>query len=243
MKAIIIEIKKDFCIAVTPDGSFVKQPIDQGDFELGDEISVLTQRKTFHESVWFKSLAAAAAVAIVIGLGSWGIFRLLGGTATDQTKTVALSEESPQAQEEMMMEAQEPFGSYEEEGLGESFALEIEQAEGFLSGPGEVGSVLELELSELEVPYQIIAGNIIFTYWYEESDQDIILKTMIEPLDPDLIFKGKITVSLLDSPGIVKQKSEYTLEGFKIGEILETSFILEAKKGLLNISLDGIFEQ
>ena len=77
MRAVVIEIHKNYCIAVTPDGRFVKQHAEQGELEIGDEIMV-EARHLAPGMDWVKTFAIAAAAIVVIGFGSWGMFRVFG---------------------------------------------------------------------------------------------------------------------------------------------------------------------
>ena len=62
MKAVIMEIHKDYCIVMTKDGQFLKQNIPAGVFEIGDEIAVSKEYAHEPKTVkvgWLKNLSIA----------------------------------------------------------------------------------------------------------------------------------------------------------------------------------------
>ena len=107
MRAVVIEIHKHYCIAVTPDGRFLKHHTGQGELEIGDEI-IIEAGYTVPGRDWIKTLAIAAAVIVVIGFGSWGIFRVFGwySPAAEGTRNVAAADEVAE-EKAMAMEVQE----------------------------------------------------------------------------------------------------------------------------------------
>ena len=103
MRAVVIEIHKNYCIAVTPDGRFVKQHTEQGELEIGDEI-MIEAGHTAPSREWIKTLAIAFTAVLVIGFGSWGMFRVFGSIVSGlmtlvitETKGFSLSFSSPPA--------------------------------------------------------------------------------------------------------------------------------------------------
>ena len=78
MKAVIIEIHKDYCIVMTKDGQFLKQNIPAGVFEIGDEIVIAKEYSYEPKTIkagWLKSLSVASmAVVVVAVLSIFGVW-------------------------------------------------------------------------------------------------------------------------------------------------------------------------
>jgi len=122
MRAVIIEIYKHYCIAVTPDGRFVRQPVDQGEHEIGDEI-MIEARHLAPGRDWIRTLAIAAAAVIVIGLGSWGIIGVFerSGPASDGGMIA-----EARVMEEEKAVSDETMAAAEEETMAENIEMESE---------------------------------------------------------------------------------------------------------------------
>src|SRR4030065_959308 len=71
MKAVIIEIYKDYCIVMTKDGQFLKQNIPAGVFEIGDEIVSAKEYSYEPKTIkagWLKSLSVASMALVVVAV-------------------------------------------------------------------------------------------------------------------------------------------------------------------------------
>src|SRR4030043_1973409 len=108
MKAVIIEIHKDYCIVMTKDGQFIRQNIPAGVFEIGDEIVISKEYSYEPKTIragWLKSLSVASmAVVVVAVLSIFGVWyfkqylplrnaALLTGDTTEETAQAAAEEE------------------------------------------------------------------------------------------------------------------------------------------------------
>ena len=250
MRAVVIEIYKNHCIAVTPDGRFIKQSIDQGEFEIGDEIMVEAGHLARGRD-WTRTLAIAAAAAVVIGLGSWGMFRIFEGysrggeiamvaeireageeKANDEAMAVTAEQEI--AEEEAVME------NISEE--SEVFTAEIEQVEGIMTGPGEVDAVVGLEIENIGQPAEIIAGNLLLMYRAKEAEENMELLFIAEMLDPDLSFTGKIEVSVLFDDGTIAGEDIFSMKQFSRADKIQKFITFESGAYDLSIKINGIFE-
>lgn len=77
MKAVIIEINKNYCIIMTEDGRFLKKKIKAGFVEIGDEIVIESEAFSVAESkkTWIRGLGIAFAVLVVIVAGATFSYR------------------------------------------------------------------------------------------------------------------------------------------------------------------------
>ena len=119
MKAVIMEIHKDYCIVVTRDGQFLKRKIPPGVFEIGDEI-LIDQEYSFEPAKpagtnWVKkfvvtiSVAVVVVVALVLGVRYMRSF--LSGdvyqyTGYEREELIVVGEEEEKKEEEAVMKAE-----------------------------------------------------------------------------------------------------------------------------------------
>jgi len=247
MRAVVIEIHKHYCIAVTADGRFVKQHIEQGELEIGDEITIEAGHFVPGRD-WIKTLAIAAAAIAVIGFGSWGMFRVFGWYTPQGGAQAAARDSAGEEMEEAVMMAAEEATAEEAPAEAEAavqeedLAMEMEQVEEVPSGPGQVDGDFNLELGDVGEPVEIVAGNLLFLYWVAESEEGVELLLIIEELDPELAFTGYIEAVVLTPLGEVAGSRSFDLQEFKRGERLQEFIPLNESQGTLNIIINGVFE-
>jgi len=251
MRAVIIEIYKYYCIAVTPDGRFVKQSVDQGEYEIGDEI-MIEARHLAPGRDWIKTLAIAAAACIVIGLGSWGIIGVFerSGPASDggmiaearvmeQEKTVsdetmAVTGEQEIAEEEAMAE--------DIEMESEDYGLQVQEIEGISRGAGDIEAEFDIEVVNIGTPVEAAAGDLLFIYWMADSGDGPALLLTIEVLDRELSFTGSIDAAVYNVEGMMSGEAGFDFDGFRRGDMLQEFIPLENGAGILHIRINGVFE-
>ena len=113
MKVVVMEIHKDYCIVMTGDGRFVREAVPAGEFEIGDEIIVEEETFAAPSRDRIKTFAIAAVAVLVVGFGTYGVFRIFGGSGRG-------GEAAMVADAEMLTE---------EKTSDETFAAEVEEAE------------------------------------------------------------------------------------------------------------------
>ncbi len=244
MRAVVIEIHKNYCIAVTPDGRFVKQHVGQGELEIGDEVMV-GAGYTAPSRDWIKTLGIAFAALLVIGFGSWSLFRTYGWysplSEAGKTAEADLGAEEPVAMiaEEEAAPAEEAAAAMEESG---DIAVEMDQAADIPSGPGKVDADFYLDLKIRGEPAEIVAGNLLFLYWTAESGEGLEVFFNIEELDPELAFTGYIELVILNDKDEVTGSRSFDFEDFKRGERLQEVISIQEDDTRMNILINGIFE-
>jgi hypothetical protein len=248
MRAVVIEIHKNYCIAATHDGRFIKQHADQGELEIGDEI-MIEAGHTAPSRDWIKTLAIAFTAVLVIGLGSWGMFRAFGwylpvaGSMKETAEADFTEDEEPAM---MMMEEEAAKESateapVEAAGEGEDFAFEMNQVEGIPAGPGKVDADFYLDLTKKGEPIEIIAGNLLFLYWVAESEEGLEVYFNIEELDPELAFTGYVELVILNSENEVTEARSFDFDDFKRGERLQEIIVIDEDDASMNILINGEF--
>lgn len=220
MKAVVMEIHKDYCIVMTEDGQFLRQEIPAGRLEIGDEIVIEKEYYYERRASWVKSFAIAASVVVVVAIGSVFGVRYLkqyypAGDIAMVAEEKAVAEEA--TREEVLVE-EEALPT--EEGTEES-ALAMEVDEEAISEGAIHESVYPLE-ERTTVREHI--EDIIFSY---KVSGERNLSVRLENGSSTNVFNGTFTLIILLSDGSVARKITILLEGFEPGEIHEKSFPLE----------------
>lgn len=136
MKAVVLEIHKNYCIAVTGDGQFLRQDIQAGNLEVGDEITVEETLPYPSARSWVKRLVIASTAAVVVVLGGFGLYKILPlylpgmGTARE---TAAVADEALKGEND----AGEKAFAREEEQAGE---IVLAETAGSAEEAGEAGT-------------------------------------------------------------------------------------------------------
>jgi len=230
MKAVIIEIHKDYCIVMTKDGQFLKQNIPAGVFEIGDEIMVSKEYSYEPKTIragWLKSLSIASmAVVVVVVLSIFGVWyfkqylplrnaALLTGDASEEI--------APAAEEEVAGEAREE--SSEGSGLG------MEADQGQTISFDKTYSLIE----EPKVDGNDIEGVLSFSY---EVIDSVSLQVEFGNISSVSSFSGTITLATLFADDSVSRTKIIPLDSFKPAQVEkeliflkvgETSLMLEVK--------------
>ena len=216
MKAVVMEIYKDYCIVMTKDGQFLKQEIPAGVFEIGDEIMV-SEGYVYKPKVvkvgWMRSFAVGTMIVVMVAVvsifGVWYLkqyrpsrdIALLTEDTTEETLTVQIEEEAPQEEIE------------EESAL----SMNAEQEEKVI-----FDSTYPLE-EEAQVEEDI--NGIIFSY---EIIDNVNLRVKLENKSYTPSFNGTFNLVMLFSDGSESRIETIPLEGFEPGKVRERPFFLKA---------------
>lgn len=215
MKAVVMEIYKDYCIVMTKDGQFLRNKISVGRLEIGDEI-VIERHYSYEPKVSLVArFAIAAAVMVVLALGAvLGVRYISQYHATRGTAMVA----EEVVEEKAIVEEALPV----EEGAEEqALAMEAEQEETIIY---ESESVYSLEEEGMIEEY-IEEIKIMFSYKVIDGT---ILWVSLENSSSTGSFNGTFNLVVLLSDGSVARTKTIPLGGFEPGEIHQEEFPLEA---------------
>ena len=239
MKAVIMEIYKDYCIVMTRDGQFLKQGIPAGVFEIGDEI-VVSEGYVYRPKVvkvgWMKSFAVGTMIVVMVAVVS--IFGVVYLKQYRPSRGIALSTEDTTGE---MLTAQNEEEAREEE-IGEESALSMKaEQEGTVifdktysleeEVPVEEEAVEEEESTEEEVPAGEVTRveedirGIIFSY---EIMDNVNLRVKLENKSYTPAFNGTFNLFILFSDGSQSRIGTISLEGFEPGKVREYPFFLRA---------------
>ncbi len=215
MKAVIMEIHKDYCIVVTGDGQFLKRKIPAGVFEIGDEI-VIDQAYSFKPVKpagvnWVRKFAVTASIAIV------AVVALVLGVKymRDYLSEHAAWYKGYEREEFIVVGEEDKQGVEQEEAPGEAEAVQAEPEEAVIY---ENMYTLE-EGTEFE---EFISG-IMFSYKVVDGKS---LKVRLENINRAPYFSGSFKIVMMLYNGSNSETSEIRLQGFKPGQVRENSFII-----------------
>jgi len=231
MKAVIMEIHKDYCIVMTKDGQFLKQNIPAGVFEIGDEI-VVAKEYSYEPKViragWLKSLSfASMAVVVVAVLSIFGVwyFKQYLPLRNAAMLTANTTEESAQAtaEEEVSGEAQE------ESTEGSGLSMEADQ--------GEAVS-FEKTYSLIEKP-KVDGENIngVLSFSYEIIDS-VSLQVEFRNISSISSFSGTITLTTLFADDSVSQTKTIPLESFEPAQVEKEQIFLKERETSLKLEVN-----
>lgn len=231
MKAVIMEICKDYCIVLTTDGQFLKQKIPAGVFEVGDEIKVSKEYVYNPRKIsinWVKNIALAASVAVILIIGSiFSIWYMKYFSATEERDFAAenIVIEEPAGDEAAAELYREPEEGTKEESLmsiaEEEKTITFEQTYSFDEQPEVEDDIGEI----IRFSYKIIDG--------------INLKIKLININSILTFNGTIKLNLLFSDEGRSRTETIVLEGFEPGKLEEYPVFLKTEEVKLNLEITG----
>ncbi len=229
MRAVIMEIHKDYCIVMTKDGRFLKQEIPPGVFEIGDEITIsegyVYKPKTIKVG-WFRSFAVGAVVVAVVAVlavfGVWYVkqyrpLRSNAMVAADATREA----EAAEAEEEIS-----------EEKATEESILTMEAEQGEMVVFDKTYSLEE----QSKIEDEDIKETISFSY---EVVDGINLQVRFRNISSTRSFSGTFRLTTLLSDGSQSQTKTISLEGFEPAQVKEDSIFLKMGETDLRLEVNG----
>jgi len=233
MKAVIMEIHKDYCIVMTKDGQFLKQNIPVGVFEIGDEI--LVSREYSYEPKtakigWLKGLSVASMAVVVVAVlsifGVWYFKQYLPLKNADLLTADTTAEAAPVAAED-----EEAVGETREESAeGSSLSMEMDQGEA-ISFENTYSFIEEVKLED-----ENIADILSFSY---ESIDGVSLQVEFRNISSALSFSGNITLTTLFSNNSVSRTKIISLESLEPARIKKDTIFLKTGETSLKLEVNG----
>ena len=215
MKAVIIEIGKDYCIVMTGEGQFLKQRMPHGIFEIGDEI-IVSEEHAFKPAMInvkmfrARSFAVAASVIVILAVGSiFGVQYLRNYYSREITGEDKVAEEKliivPEPSREAPVE--EEMDGTEETALGMP-----------LEGGEDIAFSNTYSFEEKEENEEDIKEIIRFSYKIVDDTQ---LKIQLRNISDALSFSGTFKLVVLYSDGKESKIEDILLDDFGPGRIKE----------------------
>ncbi len=233
MKAVIMEIHKDYCIVMTKDGQFLKQNIPVGVFEIGDEILVSREYSYEPKTVkigWLKGLSVASMAVVVVAVlsifGVWYFKQYLPLKNADLLTADTTAEAAPVAAED-----EEAVGETREESAeGSSLSMEMDQGEA-ISFENTYSFIEEVKLED-----ENIADILSFSY---ESIDGVSLQVEFRNISSALSFSGNITLTTLFSNNSVSRTKIISLESLEPARIKKDTIFLKTGETSLKLEVNG----
>ncbi|MFA5014657.1 MAG: anti-sigma factor domain-containing protein [Actinomycetota bacterium] len=233
MKAVIMEMHKDYCIVMTKDGQFLKQNIPAGVFEIGDEIAVSKEYAYEPKTVkvgWLKNLSIAYMTMIIVAVlsifGVWYFKQYLPLKNADLLTADTVEEAAPAAIEEEVGEGETREESAEESGLSmeadQGEAISFEKTYSLIEEPKVDGENINDVLS---FSYEIIGG--------------VNLQVEFRNISSALIFSGDIKLTTLFSDNSVSRTKIIPLENFEPVQVVKEPVFLKAGETSLKLEVNG----
>jgi len=233
MKAVIMEIHKDYCIVMTKDGQFLKQNIPVGVFEIGDEILVSREYSYEPKTVkigWLKGLSVASMAVVVVAVlsifGVWYFKQYLPLKNADLLTADTTAEAAPVAAED-----EEAVGETREESAeGSSLSMEMDQGEA-ISFENTYSFIEEVKLED-----ENIADILSFSY---ESIDGVSLQVEFRNISSALVFGGDIKLTTLFSNNSVSRTKIISLESLEPARIKKDTIFLKTGETSLKLEVNG----
>ncbi|MEA2015674.1 MAG: anti-sigma factor domain-containing protein [Actinomycetota bacterium] len=230
MKAVIMEIKKGYCIVLTGDGRFLKQEIPPGVFEIGDEIIVneeyVFQTKRMDISR-VKTLSLAASILIILATVSFFSFWYMKHYNASRRAAASV-------------------GDYAAEDAAEADADADADAE------------REIIVSDKDYEETVEKRSIIFeeTYYIDEQKEseediddtlglsykiinDVSLRVKLKNISSASKFNGTLTIVLYLSDNSESKSETVSIEELEPGQTVESPLFLNAEEVKLKVQING----
>ncbi len=216
MKAVVMEIHKDYSIVATEDGQFLRQDIPAGTYEIGDEITIESVIAYRQKRSWIRGAVAAAAVAVVLVTGSIYLIRYFRPySMTTEAVMVAQEDKAEKAIEEEMLAVEAEAAPAE--GREEPALAEMDEAAANIMFEG-------IYPLEEDAAFEEIIRELVFSFTVT-SERELMIK--LENIGSAYIFSGKVDLTMLYEDGSRARMITTEISGFGPGEAREEAFILE----------------
>jgi hypothetical protein len=180
MKAIIVEVYRDYCIAISEDGQFLKEKIPAGIHEIGDEIvisqpvAVKAGERTRIFQIVSRAAIGFAAVAVIIIGSYFGVQYIRTGTTSSE---LAMAPEEKD-QEVRSAAAEDTVGSFEGEGESVEITVETVMADEAAGEEPATEEAMALEESADVVETTLKSLEELFsgTFSLEQLDKEIMIE-------------------------------------------------------------------
>ncbi|MBN2073022.1 MAG: anti-sigma factor domain-containing protein [Actinobacteria bacterium] len=270
MKAVVLEVHKNYCVVVTVDGQFLRQDIPAGSLEIGDEV-IIGDAVTYPvKRNWIKRLAIASAAAIVVILSGFGLYKILpeylpsmgaakeNKAVTDESFTGRAAGEEAEEEEQdsgiMLSESEECLETVEpDEGIltesatGEQeFSGESGEDSGVLkiipAGAGQVDAEFYLKLAGEGQPVEVSCGDLLIACQQLESGGSYSLDLIIENLGAVYKYSGIAAFEVRTVQGEICGLDVFELNEFSAGEKFAQAIALTCPGETVRVEFKGQFE-
>ena len=235
MKAVVIEIHKNYCIVMTGDGQFLKHKAGVGSVEIGDEIVISRVPEARIARFTVRGFAVAAAVVVVI-IGGIYSYRYLSkfypvGSARELAEAEFNYKDETQTEAVVTEEAEE------------AAAVLSESEKGAVDEVSEAGTLIyekDFIIGE-GIGVEEFISDLYFKYETFESDGEKQILVSFKNASENLSFTGSADIIILFSDGSILKEVYIELVDFGPQEEKEEVFTYEEDAVTIRVRLDGGF--
>jgi len=235
MKAVVIEIHKNYCIVMTGDGQFLKHKAGVGSVEIGDEIVISRVPEARIARFTVRGFAVAAAVVVVI-IGGIYSYRYLSkfypvGSARELAEAEFNYKDETQTEAVVTEEAEE------------AAAVLSESEKGAVDEVSEAGTLMyekDFIIGE-GIGVEEFISDLYFKYETFESDGEKQILVSFKNASENLSFTGSADIIILFSDGSILKEVYIELVDFGPQEEKEEVFTYEEDAVTIRVRLDGGF--
>lgn len=235
MKAVVIEIHKNYCIVMTGDGQFLKHKVGAGAVEIGDEIVISRVPEARMARFTVRGFAVAAAVVVVIIGGIYSYRYLSKFYPVGGTREIAEAEfnykDEAQAEAVVTEEAEE------------AAAVLSESEKGAVDEVSEAGTLIyekDFIIGE-GIGVEEFISDLYFKYETFESDGEKQILVSFKNASENLSFTGSADIIILFSDGSILKEVHIELADFGPQEEKEEAVIYEEDAVTIRVRLGGRF--
>jgi len=248
MKALIVEIKRKYCIIVTPDGRFLKKAMPAGNYEIGDEV-LIDENNTAAKNAGHRfsfgmpaKMAAGFAVAAILVTGAYFGARYISSAGSASPMVASAPSEIKDAGEILQQDSLESTAEtggqdFSESQAEKSMALEEGADQQMDNEPGSGEKAMAADASEypllFEATYRLDATDSGTNIYIPAGFADLDISYMVEK------YAGGDEGSI-DGPGILWLQIKNIFENMYYNGNITISFFDEANNLLDTKSIDFI---
>ena len=211
MKALIVEIKRKYCIIITPDGKFLKKAMPAGNYEIGDEVLIDENKAAIKQAERKFSfgmparIAAGFAVAAILVTGAYFGARYIGNAGSAAPMVASAPSEVKDTGEVLQQDSLESKAEtggqdFSESQAEKSIALEEGEDQQQTQEPGSGEKAMAADASEypllFEAAYRLDVNDSGANIYIPAGFADLDISYMVEK------YAGGDKDSI-DGPGIL----------------------------------------
>jgi len=240
MKAIVMEIHKNYCIVMTRDGQFLKHKTAAGSVEIGDEIVISKAVEVRLGRLYARGFAIAAAVVVVV-VG--GVFSYRYISKFYPVRGVRELAEAEVEDKEVYQEAAPAEAVVTQDVEEETATVAVECEESAVDEVNEAGGLMHEKDFVIEEGIEVeefIIDNLRFKYRIFESDGEKQILISFKNTSASLSFTGSVDIILLSGDNILK---ELHIDLVDLGpwEEKEETVVYEEDVSILRVRMNGGF--
>jgi hypothetical protein len=233
MKAVIIEINKNYCIVMTVDGRFLRKKIKVGSAEIGDEITIESETFSAVESkkTWIRGFGIAFAVLAVIVAGATFSYRYFRQAAPMALSAPAVAEARTSAEEDKNQSMKMGAEAQSQEGVS------AEASE--TAGVPLFEKIYTFEKDNILNEESLENLNLVFSFKVSGDNEKNLFVDLKN--NDSKIFSGNLNFDMLDSNGRITRTITIEINGLGTGRNHEETIGISKEETGFQLRIYGSF--